>query len=182
MSLCYDFQKKTIIAIALVAVLNVTVILSPVFGEELKILETQLNENSISGILVNEYDYPISGIIVRAEFYDKEDGHLVGVRDIGWSSKDPLGPKEESSYKIPEFEDVEGQGPFPNTNFIVKAQGYHDTTAEEVEEGEGNRIDDLIEKINKLEQGYKNATKAIEEYKENARELNLNLTGKDNKD
>lgn len=106
------------------------------YGEELKILESQLNENSISGILVNEYDYPISGIIVRAEFYDKEDGHLVGVRDLGWSHKDPLGPNEESSYKIPEFDDVEGQGPFPKTDFIVKAEGFHDTT-EEIEEGEG---------------------------------------------
>ena len=46
---------------------------SLVFGEDLMILESQMNEKSITGVLQNQYDYPISAIIVRAEFYDKEE-------------------------------------------------------------------------------------------------------------
>ena len=55
-------------------------LISPVFGEELKILESQLNKNSITGVLQNPYNFTVGGMTVRAEFYDKEDGHLVGLK------------------------------------------------------------------------------------------------------
>jgi hypothetical protein len=38
---------------------------------------------------------------VRAELYDKEDGHLVGLRDFGHVTKQELEPNEKSTYKIP---------------------------------------------------------------------------------
>jgi hypothetical protein len=49
-------------------------LINPVFGKELKMLESQLNKNSITGILQNPYNYTVGGMTVRAEFYDKEDG------------------------------------------------------------------------------------------------------------
>jgi hypothetical protein len=48
-------------------------------AEELKVLESQLNKNSITGILQNPYNHTVGGMTVRAEFYDKEDGHLLGL-------------------------------------------------------------------------------------------------------
>ncbi len=78
-------------------------LLYQVDGEELNILESQLNKNSITGVLQNPYNDTIDGITVRAEFYDKDDGHLVGVRDFGYTTKDELKPFEKSSYKIPEY-------------------------------------------------------------------------------
>ena len=123
-------------------------------AKELKILESQLNKNSISGILLNEYDIPISDTKVRAEFYDKEDNRLVGVRDFGSSLIDPLGPNQESSYKI--SESAGGDKEFPNTCFIVKAEGYDYTK-------EGGMFAGLIQDLNKLEEGLKNVTKAARE-------------------
>lgn len=57
-----------------------TLLIDRLHAEELKVLESQLNKNSITGVLQNPYNYTIGGIEVRAEFYDKEDGHLVGLR------------------------------------------------------------------------------------------------------
>jgi hypothetical protein len=94
-------------------------------AEELKVLESQLNENSITGVLQNPYNYTVSGIMVRAEFYDKEDGHLVGLRDFYEVSKDQLKPNEKSSFKI--YEHAGETKEFPKTNFIVKAEGSDNT-------------------------------------------------------
>jgi hypothetical protein len=128
-----------------------------VFAEELKILESQLNENSITGILQNQYDYPASAIIVRAEFYDKEDGHLVGVRDFGLSSIDPLGPNEKSSYKIPEF--AGDKDKFPKTDFIVKAEGFLEK--DEIQEGNASTsLDNLLDRLDNITAKYKNIEKA----------------------
>ena len=63
--------------------------ISPVFAEELKVLESQLNKNSITGVIQNPHNHTVGSIFVRAEFYDKEDGHLVGLRDFYDVSKDP---------------------------------------------------------------------------------------------
>jgi len=63
-----------------------------IHAEELKVLESQLNKNSITGILQNPYNHTVGSIFVRAEFYDKEDGHLVGLRDFYDVSKDQLEP------------------------------------------------------------------------------------------
>lgn len=138
------------------------------FGEELKILESQLNENSISGVLQNEYKYPVGSIIVRAEFYDKDDGHLVGVRDFGWSTKDPLKPNEKSSYKVPELDRE-----FPKTDFVVKAQGVGYS---EDKDAEGGLFSGLIKDANKLTEALKNVTKAAEDYKNKTRDINLTQT------
>lgn len=93
---------------------------------QLKILESQLNRHSITGILQNPYDYPVGGINVQAEFYDK-DGRLVGVRDIGFTTKSEIKPNEKSSYKIPD----NGKA-FPHTEFNVTAEGTDYTNMVEV--------------------------------------------------
>ena len=49
-------------------------LVSPVFAKDLRVLESQLNNNSITGIIQNPYNYTVGGMTVRAEFYDKEDG------------------------------------------------------------------------------------------------------------
>lgn len=49
------------------------------YAEDLKVLESQLNKNTITGIIQNPHNHTVGGIMVRAEFYDKEDGHLVGL-------------------------------------------------------------------------------------------------------
>jgi hypothetical protein len=90
------------------------------YGEELDVLESQLNKNSITGVLQNPYNFTVDAIQVRAaEFYDKEDGHLVGLRDFGWVSKDELKPGEKSTSKV--WEHAGETEEFPNTDFIVKA-------------------------------------------------------------
>lgn len=113
-------------------------------SEQLKILETQLNKHSITGVLQNPYDYPISGIVVQAEFYDKE-GNLVGVRDVGQSTKDELEPGEKSPYKIPDI----GKS-FPKTDFSVSAEGIDSTNMVEVSS------DELIGQIEDLGRALKN--------------------------
>ena len=90
------------------------------YAVELKILESQLNKNSITGVLQNPYNYTVRGIMVRAEFYDKEDGHLIGLRDFYEVSKDQLKPNEKSSFKI--FELAGETQEFPKTDFVVKAE------------------------------------------------------------
>ena len=92
-----------------------------VYGEDLKVLESQLNKNSITGVLQNPYNYTVDAIQVRAEFYDKGDGHLVGLRDFGEVSKDELKPGEKSTFKVWEFAGETEE--FPKTDFIVKADG-----------------------------------------------------------
>ena len=37
-------------------------------AEELKILESKLNKNSITGVIQNPYNHTVGGISVRAEF------------------------------------------------------------------------------------------------------------------
>ena len=71
---------------------------------------------------------------MRAEFYDKEDGHLVGLRDFYQVSKDELKPNEKSSYKI--YEHAGEIQEFPKTDFIVKAEGIDYTGAEVVSQEE----------------------------------------------
>jgi hypothetical protein len=122
-------------------------LLYPVYGEELKILESQLNKNSITGVLQNPYNYTIGGITVRAEFYDKDDGHLVGVRDFGYPAKDELEPNEKSSYKIPEY--AGNTTSFPNTRFIVKAEGTDFTNTQEIS------FEEMIGEINNLSSALK---------------------------
>ncbi|HJR49251.1 MAG TPA: hypothetical protein VJ799_13915, partial [Nitrososphaeraceae archaeon] len=121
--------------------------ISPVFAEELRVLESQLNKNSITGVIQNPYDYPVSGIMVRAEFYDKEDGHLVGLRDFYGVSKDELKPNEKSSFKI--YEHAGETEEFPKTDFIVKAEGYDSSNVEIISQ------DQLIEEINNLTKALK---------------------------
>ena len=58
---------------------------------------------------------------MRAEFYDNEDGHLVGLRDFGEVSKDELRPGEKSTYKVWEYAGETEE--FPNTEYVVKADG-----------------------------------------------------------
>lgn len=147
-------------------------LLYPVYGEELKILESQLNENSISGIVLNQHNVTIGNIEIRAEFYDRDDNRLVGVRDWGRASIDPLEPNQESSYKISESAG-RGDKEFPNTFFIVRAEGDDYNR-------EGGMFGGLIQNLEQLEQGLKNVTKAAREAKNSTIDLNLNLTGKDN--
>ena len=61
------------------SILFSTCLVNSVFAEELKVLESQLNKNSTTGVLQNSYNYAVDAIQARAEFYDKEDGHLVGL-------------------------------------------------------------------------------------------------------
>jgi len=80
--------------------------------------------------------------MVRAEFYDKEDGHLVGLRDFYVVQKDKLQPNEKSSFKI--YEHAGETQEFPKTDFIVKAEGTDYTGAEEAS------FDEMIGNINNL--------------------------------
>ena len=150
-------------------------LLYPAYGEELelKVLESQLNENSITGVIQNPHNYTVHNMQVRAEFYDKEDGHLVGLRDLHEAiTKDELKPNEKLVYKI--HEHVLDTEEFPNTDFVVKAEGYDNPE-------EGGLYGGLIQELKTLEQQAKNATKAIEEYNEKARALNLTGKGNDSK-
>ena len=129
-----------------------------VHAEELKVLESQLNENSITGVIQNPYNYTVGGIMVRAEFYDKEDGHLVGLRDFYEVSKDELKPNEKSSFKI--YEHASETKEFPKTDFIVKAEGSDNTGMVDT------TFEDLIGKINDLGR----ALKSLPD------EVNVNIT------
>jgi hypothetical protein len=122
-------------------------LLYPVYGEELKILESQLNKNSITGLVQNPYNYTVGGIMLRAEFYDK-DGGLVGLRDFYEVSKEELKPLEKSSFKI--YEHAGDTTEFPETDFIVKAEGDDYTNMEEVSHEE------FIEGINDITRALKN--------------------------
>jgi hypothetical protein len=102
-------------------------LLYPAYSEELRVLESQLNENSITGVIQNPYNYTIGGIQMRAEFYDKDDDHLVGLRDFYEVSKDELEPNEKSSFKIFEHAGYPSTKEFPKTDFVVKAEGFEST-------------------------------------------------------
>ena len=115
-----------------------------VYGVQLKILESQLNKHSITGTSQNQFDYPVGGINVQAEFHNKE-GELIGVRDVGSTSKSELKPGEKSSYKIPDI----GKS-FPNTDFNVTAEGTDYTNMVEVSG------DEMIAQINDLGNALKN--------------------------
>jgi hypothetical protein len=118
-----------------------------VVAEELKVLESQLNKNSITGVVQNPYNYTVGGIMLRAEFYDKE-GVLVGLRDFYEVSKEELKPLEKSSFKI--YEHAGDTSEFPKTDFIVKAEGDDYTNMEEVSHEE------FIEGINDITRALKN--------------------------
>jgi len=159
--ICYDFQKGTMITFGLVAatlVIGLILLTSKdVYGEELKVLESQLNKNSITGVLQNPYNYTVGYILPRAEFYDKEDGHLVGLRDFGWVSKDELKPGEKSSYKI--WEHAGETEEFPKTDFVVKADAQKvDVT--DYNDGNVLSFDEQIEQINNYTKALNAATKA----------------------
>ena len=131
-------------------------LLYSIYGEELelKVLESQLNENSITGVIQNPHNYTVHRIQVRAEFYDKEDGHLVGVRNWEIISKDKLKPNEELVYKL--HEHAGDTKEFPSTDFIVKAEGYDNPK-------EGGMFAGLIQDAKELTEALKNVTKAAKE-------------------
>lgn len=122
-------------------------LVSPVFAKDLRVLESQLNNNSITGIIQNPYNYTVGGMTVRVEFYDKEDGHLVGLRDFYEVSKEELKPLEKSSFKI--YERAGETTEFPNTYIIVKAEGDDYTNVETISQ------DQLIEEINNITKALK---------------------------
>lgn len=91
----------------------------------------------------------MGGIMVRAEFYDKEDGHLVGLWDFYDVSKDVLKPDEKSSFKI--YEHAGETTEFPKTDFIVKAEGTDYTNMREMSGGEMIKdIEDIGKALNSL--------------------------------
>jgi hypothetical protein len=102
-----------------------------VHAVDLKVLESHLNKNSITGVIQNPYNFTVGGITVRAEFYDKEDGHLVGLRNFGHVSEEKLKPDEKSSYKI--YEEAGETGQFPKTDFTVIAEGSDYTNAKPID-------------------------------------------------
>jgi hypothetical protein len=156
------------------------------YAVELKVLESQLNKNSITGVLQNPYNYTIGSIMVRAEFHDKEDGHLVGLRDFYEFSKDTLKPNEKSSFKI--YEHAGETEEFPKTDFIVKAEGSDYTNVREVSNEELiSGIQDLGKALKSLPSDvvidvieHKNGTKEISgktiTYENGTKEI-INKTG-----
>jgi hypothetical protein len=154
--------------------------LSPVFlsllyhaySEELVVLESQLNENSITGVIQNPYNFTIGGIMLRAEFYDNEDGHLVGLRDFYQVQKDELEPNEKSSFKIYEYAGETKE--FPKTDFIVKAEGSDNTGMEEIS------LEELIEGIDNTTRALKNipteiVTTITTQYENGTKEIGSNV-------
>jgi hypothetical protein len=124
-------MKVTFYAISLaIPILLMGLTYHNVHAEELRVLESQLNKNSITGVIQNPYNYTVGAIQMRAEFYDKGDGHLVGLRDFYEVSKDELKPNKKSSYKI--YEHAGETQEFPKTDLIVKAEGIDFTNAKTV--------------------------------------------------
>jgi hypothetical protein len=150
-----------------ISVLLVGLAYHNVFAVNLNVLESQLNKNSITGVIQNPFNFTVGSIQMRAEFYDKEDGHLVGLRDFYEVSKDTLKPNEKSSFKI--YEHAGETQEFPKTDFIVKAEGSDYTNVREMStkeiisniEGIGNALKNLPSDvvINLIE--HKNGTKEI---------------------
>jgi len=109
----------------------------------------------------------VGGIQMRAEFYAKEDGHLIGLRDFYEVSKETLKPNEKSSFKI--YEHAGETTEFPKTNFIVKAEGTDYTNMREVStkelvsqiQGLGNAIKNLPSNVVIDVIEHKNGTKEI---------------------
>jgi hypothetical protein len=143
-------MKKAFFAVILaIPVLLFGFSIHSVHAEELKVLESQLNKNSITGVIQNPYNYTVGAIQMRAEFYDKGDGHLVGLRDFYEVSKDELKPGEKSSFKI--YEHAGETQEFPKTDFIVKAEGIDFTNAKTVSgEEQIKGIEDLGKALKSL--------------------------------
>lgn len=146
-------------------------ILGALYAEELKVLESQLNKNSITGILQNPYNHTVGSIFVRAEFYDKEDGHLVGLRDFYDVSKDPIDPNEKTTFKI--YEHAGETQEFPKTDFIVKAEGSDYTNMREVS---GDEMIKGIEDIGKALESLPSAVDITVTVDENGTEKIANKT------
>jgi hypothetical protein len=149
-------MKKLIIGTSLAVALAIALevvggheILPPAYAEQLKILESQLNKHSITGVLQNPYDYRIGGIVVTAEFHNN-DGSLIGVRNFGYPTKNELKPGEKSPFKIPDLGKV-----FPKTNFILAAEGT-DFTNMVVVSG-----DEMIAQVEKLGKALDNLSKEV---------------------
>jgi hypothetical protein len=120
-----------------------------VYAEELKVLESQLNKNSITGVIQSPDKYTRGSIQMRAEFYDKEDRHLVELRDFYEVSRDELKPNEKSSFKI--YEHAGNTTEFPKTDFVVKAEGIDYTNMKTVSGGEQIKgIEDLGKALRSL--------------------------------
>gem|GEM_PF-2112172 len=168
-------MNRTIIVILLAIPVFLMGLTYQVYAEELKVLESQLNKNSITGVLQNPYNYTVGYILPRAEFYDKEDGHLVGLRDFGWVSKDELKPGEKSSYKI--WEHAGETEEFPKTDFVVKADAQKvDVT--DYNDGNVLSFDEQIEQINNYTKALNAATKATLEVAQHENgTLATNVTG-----
>lgn len=128
------------ISFILSVLFSITVV-NPVFGEQLRELESQLNVDSITGVVQNPYSYTVGSMTVRAEFYDKDDCHLVSEEfwSCHWRGLKPL---EKSSFKI--YEEAGETGEFPKTDFIVKVEGDDHTNVEEVS------LEEHIEEINNI--------------------------------
>lgn len=80
-------------------------------------------------------------------FYNKEDGHLVGLRDFYDVSKEELEPNEKSTFKI--YEHAGETEEFPKTDFVVKAEGSDYTNVVEVP------FDEHIEGIRNISEALK---------------------------
>lgn len=126
------------IFLVLLLAMSITLMYIPyyqsVLAEKLKILESKLNKNSITGVIQNQHDYPVDIIDLRAEFYDK-DGSLVGIRDFFELEKYELEPNEKTTFKL--FEDVDYMTEFPNDDYVIKAEAldeskYVETTVDEI--------------------------------------------------
>lgn len=112
-----------------------------VLAEELKILESKMNKNSITGVIQNQYDFPGDVTDLRAEFYDK-DGSLVGIRDFFELQKYELEPNEKTTFKL--FEDVDYMTEFPKTDYIIKAEGLDSSKYVETS------VDEIISDLNRI--------------------------------
>jgi hypothetical protein len=163
--------------------------LDALYAEELKVLESQLNKNSITGVLQNPYNHTVGSIFVRAEFYDKEDGHLVGLRDFYDVSKDPIDPNEKTTFKI--YEHAGETTEFPKTDFIVKAEGTDYTNMREMSgdemindiEGIGKALESLPSAVDITVIKNKNGTEQVVNKTltyENGTKVVVNKTGRYN--
>lgn len=163
--------------------------LDALYAEELKVLESQLNKNSITGVLQNPYNHTVGSIFVRAEFYDKEDGHLVGLRDFYDVSKDPIDPNEKTTFKI--YEHAGETTEFPKTDFIVKAEWTDYTNMREMSgdemindiEGIGKALESLPSAVDITVMKNKNGTEEVVNKTltyENGTKVFVNQTGRYN--
>jgi hypothetical protein len=59
----FDLRNMKIWSIPLI--LSPLLFISPVFGEDLRVLESQLNKNSITGVIQNPYNFTVGGMTVK---------------------------------------------------------------------------------------------------------------------